>query len=223
MPFQRELPNMTRAVPVTGIAIAALTIAVHAGDKTPMQAVPVSTAKSILSIYVLEGWVWNPRGPQLVLAAWDNGRVIWSENRVTGGAPYWTSQIDQKRITELFTRICNEGFFDERELNCLRVPYDSGSTVLLARTGKKQIRMRSAHETYPNDGHLSFRSKSPAGRWQNATGNDARYFGAWDELRRTLNSVIPTNGTQIDGKLFHEGGEVFWIESSELPSSTAEK
>jgi hypothetical protein len=177
---------------------------------------PVSTAETIVAIYAREGWVKEFKGPTLVMAVWVDGSAVWSEDRSAGGPPYRSGRVDSKRLTSVIARIEADGYFDDDSLGQLRLGPDAGSTVLLARAGKKAIRMESWHELYEGNGAVAgdrglYSSKEQ--RLAALKGEPAKYLHyrlAWSELRGYLTSLIPSENRPIEGKLFHDAGEVFW-------------
>ena len=191
----------------------------QAPKEVPKQ--PVSTADTIVAIYTVEGFQFPPKGPALVMAVWPDGTAVWSEDRTAGGPPYRISRVDPKRLAATLKRIEADGYLEEASLNHLHFGYDAGSTVLLAKAGKKVVKMQSWHELGESNGNVA---------WENGLGpaNEPRlaalkresakylhYRMAWAELRNQLTALIPSESRPIEGKLFHEAGDVFWRTSGE--------
>ena len=135
-------------------------------------------------------------------------------------APFRAAHIPPKQIGYLLARIGANGFYDEPDLNLLRIAYDAGSVVILAKSGKKQIRMQSIHELYRTDDPTTSEVSSRPGSWKNEMDTKWRHDMAWDDLRAKLTSIIPANGEPIEGKLFHEAGEVFWTDGGEKKTTS---
>ena len=51
------------------------------------------------------------RGPQIILAAWADGRVIWSGDAIRGGRPYYQGDIALRRLSTFFEEIAANGVF----------------------------------------------------------------------------------------------------------------
>src|SRR5262245_51760102 len=99
---------------------------------------PIEEADSILAIYP-EDWGRSSRArvPALVLAVWGDGQIVWSKDRVKGGAPYYASQVDPEIVSALLSRLEHDGVFDDKSLNDPHFGPDSHFTTLLVRSGKK--------------------------------------------------------------------------------------
>jgi hypothetical protein len=179
---------------------------------------PVSTADSILAVYHRPGWVFPPKGPVLVFAAWGVGTAIWSGDRRAGGPPYRTGRVDPTRVATALARIEADGYFENEAFNLLHMGYDACSTVLLVKSGKKAVRMESWHELYERDGvvagdkglvHMPDRRLTALKR---EPADYLHYRLAWSELRGHFTSLIPTESRPIKGELYYDAGEVYWRE-----------
>ena len=60
------------------------------GDETAAR--PIERADSVLAIYP-EDLGRAPRDPALILAIWPDGQIVWSKDRLKGGAPYYAGRI----------------------------------------------------------------------------------------------------------------------------------
>jgi hypothetical protein len=48
---------------------------------------------------------------KLIVAVWGDGRIIWSQNRISGGAPYYSGNIEPKEIQSLLAKLKRDGYF----------------------------------------------------------------------------------------------------------------
>jgi len=50
------------------------------------------------------------------VGAWPDGHVIWSEDRVRGGPPYWEGQVPPERVSALLKQVERDGAFGDKRL-----------------------------------------------------------------------------------------------------------
>lgn len=119
---------------------------------------PIEKADSILAIYP-EDWGLrsSARIPALILAVWPDGHIVWSKDRLMGGAPYFAGQIDREIVSSLLLRLEQDGVFADKSLNNANFGEDSKFTTLLIRSRKKE----SKNE---------FVARSERGEWRDARG-----------------------------------------------------
>jgi hypothetical protein len=183
---------------------------------------PITGADGVLAVYTAGGGLGPSDGPQLILAVWGDGRAVWSEDLLGGGAPYRSGQIDAKRLTALVSRLDHDGFFADERLSQIHFGPDSHFTTILVKCGNKQLKMQSWHELYEAQGkvvatkrgltglegrsRLAVLAKEPA---------DYLYYRlAWSELRERASSLIPSESKRVDGRLRLEAGNLSWEEVS---------
>jgi len=83
----------------------------------PKQVRSITEAKSVLAVY-REDWGWGASGgPYIILAAWPDGHVVWSEDRLQGGPPYQSANVDPQKIGALLALFEAEGMFADTTLN----------------------------------------------------------------------------------------------------------
>src|SRR5262249_28647215 len=108
---------------------------------------PITAAESVLAVYYQDHGLRSPaKDPGLILAAWPDGRVIWSGDRLRGGAPYRAGQVEPKKVAALLARFENDGLFADEKLNQARFGPDSEFITVLVKAGKRQVKMESWHE-----------------------------------------------------------------------------
>src|SRR5262249_23309746 len=114
---------------------------------TPRQTtLPISSADTVLAIFTQDWGLRSAGGPRLVLAVWDDGKVVWSEDHLEGGSPYRAAAINPGRLKSLLSRLENDGHFSDDNLSRSHFGPDSRFTTILVRSGKKELKMRSWHE-----------------------------------------------------------------------------
>src|SRR5262249_15874534 len=154
----------------------------------------------------------------VILAIWPDGRVVWSEDRLRGGPPYFEGRVQPKRVNALLSQFEADGLFAGEDLNYGRFGPHTQFTPVLPSPGKKQVRMKSWHELaeatgkvvgtshvlVPLDGRrrLEVLRKEPA---------EYLYFQvAWSETRRRLAELIPREGKPTAGRPVLKAGVMSW-------------
>jgi len=187
------------------------------GNKTRL----IQKADSVVAIYRLDGWVFDPKGPYLILAAWPDGTVIWSENRGVGGPPYKIGRIPVEKFNERIKRIDEAGFFSDTKQNGRGIfAYDAGSVHIVVKSGDKTFSIYSVLEIFegpPDESRLRLASLK-------AESADTLLFRVvWNELRNHILALTPAKGESIKGHLDGAGEGTFkgvnWIEDATEDSS----
>src|SRR5688572_20891566 len=83
--------------------------------KLPLR--PITDADTVLAVYREQGGIASKGASALVLAIWPDGTVIWSEDRLAGGAPYRTGTVDRKKVKALLADFDRDGFFADPTLS----------------------------------------------------------------------------------------------------------
>jgi hypothetical protein len=183
---------------------------------------PITGADTVFAVYT-EDWGLRSSGePQLVLAIWGDGRALWSEDRLRGGAPYRAGQIDPKRLTALLSRLERDGFFANERLSRGHFGPDSQFTTILVRSGKKQLKMASWHElseaggtvVATGAGLVPLAGRSRLAVLARESAEYLHYRLAWGELRAGASGLIPSESKRVEGKLRLEAGNLSWEEAS---------
>jgi hypothetical protein len=190
--------------------------------RAPLRAAqPITGADTVLAVYTEDWRLGSSGGPRLVLALWGDGRALWSEDRLRGGAPYRAGRINPKRLTALLSRLERDGFFADEELSRSHFGPDSQFTTILVRSGKKQLKMSSWHELAEAGGTvvatgaglvpLDGRSRLAALARESA--EYLHYRLAWSELRESASSLVPGESRRVEGKLRLKAGNLSWEEA----------
>ena len=151
----------------------------------------------------------------MILAAWTDGRVIWSNDRLNGGPPFRQGRIDPKRVTAELARFA-DGFFAKKEI--WATGPGSDSIRLIAKTGKSRFQAAAWHELFEADGKLMMKSGSiatldgePRLQALRKEPSEWLFFRAvWNDARLRLASLVPESGEPCAGEAFMENGELFW-------------
>lgn len=167
---------------------------------------PITQADSIIAIYAEDWRLYPTRWDSLVLAAWPDGHIVWSEDRIRGGAPYRAGQIGKKAVMSLLSRFEREAVFSDNKLAKPNFGPDSEFTTILLKFGRKQLQMRSWHELY--DGERS--------RFEDLRKEPSELFYrfAWSEIRAAAVMLVPDDSNRVEGKVRMKAGIMSWHEVS---------
>jgi hypothetical protein len=199
----------------TVLAIVVLGAAPGAGNPRP-----ISEAENVVAIYTQDRGLASAGSAGLILAAWSDGRVVWSEDRVQGGPPYLAGQLAPGRVAAVLDRVERDGAFDDKRLAQACFGPDAKYTTILVRKGARQLKMESWHEWAEAGGRLVSRScalsalsgekRLQAVRKESA--DDLYYRLVWSELRELSGSLVPSKSRAVSGEVMAKGGVLSWQE-----------
>src|SRR5262249_39408274 len=132
------------------LSLACISIA-FAKDAKPVVK-PITNADTVIAVYTADWGLASSGEPKLVLAIWPDGHTVWSEGRVQGGPPYRSGRIDPEKLSSLLARFERDGAFADKKLSDVNFGFDSKFTVILLKSGKKQLKMQSWHELLEANG-----------------------------------------------------------------------
>ncbi len=181
---------------------------------------PISSAESVLAVY-REDWGLTSRGERaIIFAAWPDGFIVWSSDRLKGGPPYHSGHIDPTRVTALLSRFDKDGLFADEGLKKANFGEDSQFTTMFIKSGKDQVTMSSWHELMEEgddvvaDQHgasiLDGRRRLDVLR--RAPADYLFYRFVWSETRSALAQMIPAESTVTRGKPVTKAGKLSWQE-----------
>jgi hypothetical protein len=190
----------------------------RAGPANPR---PITQADEVVAIYA-QDWGRAAHGmPRLILVAWGDGHVVWSEDRVQGGPPYLTGDIPPARVSAVLERTDRDGAFRDKRLAQPCFGPDSSFTTVLFRKAGRQLKMDSWHELAEASGRVVARSCALA----SLPANERRlevlrkepseylyYRVVWGELRALASSLVPAVSRRAAGEVALRGGVMTWRE-----------
>lgn len=184
--------SLSRTSLILAVLLAALPLY---GDRPGLDR-PISQADAVLAVYA-EDWTLTSNGDsRLVLALWDDDRIVWSEDQTRGGAPYRSAQLEPGTLRDFLARLEKEGRFGDQRLLRPWTAWDSRFTTMLVRSRGRELRMRW---------DSNVKSADPAYR---------HFRAVWDQIRRRAERLIPAGGVVRRGDLVGAHGEVSWRDSS---------
>ena len=202
-------------------AMAIASLVAYEGRAAEAESRPVSNADTVVAVYTDSYGGAASHQPRLVLAVWKDGHIVWSDDRLRGGAPYRAGQIDPKRLASLLSDLERIGLFGEEELARSYVGPDAAFTTILIHNGARRIAMRSWHELYESNGTvvaladglmaLEHRSLFKVLKDQPADYLFFRYV--WSEVRGRTAALVPCFAQPTSGELVMEHRIVSWHET----------
>jgi hypothetical protein len=182
--------------------------------------IPITEADSVLAVY-REDWGRAAAGtPAIILAAWPDGRMVWSEERLRGGAPYRAGRVDRRKVAALLERFDRDGVFSDEKLNEAHFGPDSQFISLFIKSGAKKVKMQSWHELFEASGGLvvtSTGASSLNGPRRLEEPADYLVFRLiWSETRALLAGLVPSESREHSGTPFMKGGILSWREPAGL-------
>ena len=152
---------------------------------------------------------------RLIVAVWPDGTVIWSDNRATGGKPYYIGRIPNELVTKLLASLKEVGLFDLP--GGARFGPDASYTVIAADADGKRQWLGSWHDppttrprVHVGEGGMS--ALAPAQPRPKHSPEYARFLEVWSESRRLIESVVPERhgkllNEKLDDRVFDVGRE----------------
>ncbi len=183
----------------------------------------ITDAKTILAIYYQDWRLTSSGELNIIVAAWDDGRILWSDDRLRGGPPYRGAQIGASRLTELLSRFDEDSLFDIDVLSHPHFGPDTEFTTIVLNSSGKQLKMESSHELVEEKGGIVreygtvFSDKRPRFEVLREEPNDYLFYRfVWAEIRARALSLIPTCGDTIHGEVVvTKPGVISWQNRNE--------
>jgi len=202
------------------IAFFVLCACMLAAEETVVIQRPLADNNSIMAIYREDWGLTSANEPVPLFIAWPDGRLVWSENRVTGGAPYRTAQIDPEKIAALMKWFEKDGVFANHKLKAAHFGPESQFTTILIKNGKRELKLQSWHELVEQSGKSVAADGGATGlqgqRRQDVLREskaDYLYFRfVWSETRGRLMDLIPSDGKGVVGDVTLKDHVVSWKE-----------
>jgi hypothetical protein len=181
---------------------------------------PITDANKVLAIYTNDRGLRPAKEPmKLILAIWGDGRIVWSEDSLQGGAPYRSARINPKRVATLLAGLEKGGYFDNPALNRSYFGPDSQFTTIYLKSGKKKLKMQSWHERFEANGKTVMNDRGAieglAGRKRlqvlaKLPPEQLFFRLVWAELRAAAVELIPKKGDKTSGGISVKHGVVSW-------------
>ena len=191
-----------------GAMAIVLLAAAHVGASEPTLR-PITDAETLLAVYTRDDGLGSSGKPKLIVAAWNDGYIVWSEDRLRGGAPYCAGQIDPKRLGSLLSSLEREGLFSEKSLDRGYYPPESEFTTILIRVGERRIEMCSWHELEEADGN----NRALLQRLKSEPPEYLLFRYVWSEVRARAAELVPASQSRVSGDVLMKHGIMSWHET----------
>ena len=151
----------------------------------------------------------NVFAPQIAVALWNDGTVVWSESADKNGPPFKQGKFARNKLAALLNTLERDGVFNDRALGRARFGPDSSFTTMTINDGKRQLTMRSWHEDFEQNSNsvatangiesLGKRKQEEVLREQPE--DYRRFRQTWSEIRQGVGAMIPENGQLYQGEI----------------------
>ncbi len=158
----------------------------------------------------MEDWgrVEDP-GPQLHVAIWPDGRIIWARQDSTPDPPLLESKIDPAIVSLFLADLQSRRVFDDPSLAGAYFGPDSAYTVIHVASGGTCVKLQSWHELFEANAQLVATDhgiESLSGRTREAVLKDQsnsyrRFRQVWAHIQETVSTWLPATGTPFRGRL----------------------
>ena len=219
------MPTNSRWLAVYPLLLGLIVPELSAEEPKPAMR-PITDSESVLAVYHQDWGLGSGGGAPIIFAAWPDGFIVWSADRLMGGPPYRAAHIDPKRVTALLSRFDKDGLFAHERLNDANFGPDSQFTTLFIKSGKKQVKMCSWHELMEDSDNLVADQNGAGvldGRrrldvLRKAPADYLFYRFVWSETRGRLADLTPADSTATGGKPVMKAGKLSWQEPPAAPT-----
>jgi hypothetical protein len=180
---------------------------------------PITEAQSVIAVYYEDWGLASAREPAIIFAAWPDGYLVWSDDRIRGGPPYHAAQLDPQKFAKLIARFENDGLFADGKLNDAQWGPDSEFITVLIKSGKRKVEMSSWHELFEAHGGLVtsagvlLSEKRPRLEVLRKEPADYLFYRmVWSETRTSIAALIPSAGQPTTGSPLKRAGVLSWQE-----------
>ena len=146
------------------------------------------------------------QGPQLIVAIWDSGVILWSTNAIYGGEPYFCGNVENHNSVHELLRSWEKMGWLSAKYSCGNVGPGAKYIGIFISTGTNTLYTQSWHEIFEQNTNLVARSSGVTaldGRnretvLQNDKPEYQQYRAAWTEIRAQVNALLPPIGDAVE-------------------------
>jgi hypothetical protein len=182
--------------------------------RMPVQGESKEFPTPLLAVYVAPmSRIWHAADPadldpQIIVAVWKDGRIIWSREPVRGGGPYREGKVEPGKVQKALDDLEKRGIFKDRSLRRLHFGPDADFTAIVVADSKRWLDMGSWHELFEESpkmvatdhGVEALEGRDRAKVLTSQPESYRNYRKAWSDAKATLLGLIPPEGKDA-GKL----------------------
>ena len=198
--------NIKTIVFITSVVLG---LTVHASDYNSSSNLPT------IIVWFANDNKMKKSDTQLIVAAWNNGDMIWSTNTIYGGEPYLYSKASESNdVFTALTAFQNKGYFSP-EFSVRNFGPDSSYIGIFISSGTNVLYTRSWHEIFEQNQNLIALSSGITtldGRNKEIVLQDdkaeyLKYRAMWADIRFQINNIPKKNGRVVENVMIrrHEG------------------
>ncbi|MHC4798619.1 MAG: hypothetical protein ACYTF1_18440 [Planctomycetota bacterium] len=140
--------------------------------------------------------------PQVIIVVWSDGQVIWSDDTLYGGRPYFMGRIASVTLSEFIKELTNRGLFKDSTRNDDYISLDSDHLVIAICDGSNRVMMSSDHELYEThpdvigtaEGIMTLEGRSREWVRDKQPRYYKRFRKLWADIREASTKLIPSEG-----------------------------
>ena len=179
-----------------------------------------------LAIWV-ENWGWGAGRTGLIAAIWDDGRIVWSSDSITGGPPYKEAKIDTDGVAAMVSQLAESGTLSKEEFQNAHFGPDSTFTVINMRHNDAMFSLASWHDIAEAGSETvvgaSYGLTTTGGKSREEFLKDEpeeylEFRDVWQRIRDTVSGSLPDDGIPVTASIKtadKELGQRDWPPNSE--------
>lgn len=152
-------------------------------------------------------------GPDLEVAVWPDGRIIWAARGASEDRHLLEARIGPKLVTALIEELRSRRVFLDAVFSEVHYGPDSDYTLIQIVAGAERVELRSWHERFESNPNLvvtehgvgALQGESREAAMQRSSPDYRRFRAVWSHIRSTLASWIPATGAPVLGPTGLEG------------------
>jgi hypothetical protein len=151
-------------------------------------------------------------GPRIIFAAWEDGTIVWSGNRIEGGAPYFTTRLSPEEIGLALSTICKMKDSIPTSNRTSYRGFDSPWTAIVVKSQNCDLYWESWHEIWESTGkHVCIdgfiRTLADEESIEDARANFGSieylaFVETWTDIKGAVLELIPKEPTGAEAATF---------------------
>ena len=169
-----------------------------------------AAAPAVAITHVHFGGVPGSRtGPELEVAVWPDGRIVWDADSGAPGTDLREARIDPRKVLDLLERMRDDRVFEAGAFRCSWFGPDSDYLVIQLVSGSDRARLSSWHEGFETNPKLAvvngvaiaLGNEPREAVMASATPEWLEFLQVWRDIRGTVAGWIPAGGEPFSGRI----------------------